>query len=70
VDAVKKGANAIGFKAKEIITHKQMNQLLSGIDITTTGINFISSRSYPLTLELFFYEISHRALDGKISMDR
>ena len=65
VDATKKGANAIGFKVKEITTHKQMNQLLANIDLTMTGINFISSRSYPLTLELFIYEISHRVLEGK-----
>ena len=65
VDAIKKGANALGFKVKEITTHKQMNQLLAGIDLSATGINFISSKSYPLTLELLIYEISHRAIDGK-----
>jgi methylmalonyl-CoA mutase len=41
-----------------------MQQLLQGIDISKTGINFISSRSYPLTLELFIYELAHRDLDG------
>ena len=65
IDAIKKGANAIGFKVKEITTHKQMNRLLANIDVAKTGINFISSRSYPLTLELFIYEMGHRGLDGK-----
>jgi methylmalonyl-CoA mutase len=63
-DAVSKGAGAIGLQAKEITAHKQMQQLLEGIDIKKTGINFISSRSYPLTLELFIYEIAHRKLEG------
>jgi methylmalonyl-CoA mutase len=63
-DAVKKGATAIGFKVKEVTTHKQMNMLLDGIDVTKTGIHFISSRSYPLTLELFIYEITHRGIDA------
>lgn len=63
-DAVSSGAEAIGFDVKVVTTHKQMQELLQGIDITRTGINFISSRSYPLTLELFFYEIAHRGLEG------
>ena len=63
-DAILKGAGAVGLKVKEITTHKQIQQLLQGIDITKTGINFISSRSYPLTLELFIYEIAHRGLEG------
>ena len=64
VDAVSRGAGALGLNVKEITSHKQMQQLLQGIDITKTGINFISSRSYPLTLELFIYEIAHRGLEG------
>ena len=68
IDAVSRGADAIGLNVKEITSHKQMQQLLQGIDITKTGINFLSSRSYPLTLELFIYEIAHRGLEGtKIS---
>ena len=68
VEAITRGAGAIGLNVKEITSHKQLQQLLKGIDISTTGINFIASRSYPLTLELFIYEISHRGLEGtKIS---
>ena len=65
LDAISKGAHAIGFRVKEITTHKQMNQLLAGIDLAKIQINFISSRSYPLSLELFIYEIGHRGMDGK-----
>jgi methylmalonyl-CoA mutase len=64
IDAISHGANAIGLDVKAITAHKQMQQLLQGIDISKTGINFISSRSYPLTLELFIYELAHRDLDG------
>jgi methylmalonyl-CoA mutase len=64
LDAVSRGAGAVGLNARGITSHKQMQQLLNGIDITTTGINFISSRSFPLTLELFIYELAHRGLEG------
>jgi len=64
LDAVSHGAGAVGLNVKEITSHKQMQQLLKGIDISKTEINFMSSRSYPLTLELFIYEIAHRNLEG------
>lgn len=64
LDAIAKGADGVGLKATEITTHKQMSQLLNGIDLTKTGINFLSSRSYPLTLELFVYEVNHRGIGG------
>jgi methylmalonyl-CoA mutase len=64
-DAVARGAGALGLNVKDVTSHKQMQVLLEGIDITKTGINFISSQSYPLTLELFIYEIAHRGLEGK-----
>ncbi|MCX6252469.1 MAG: methylmalonyl-CoA mutase family protein [Bacteroidetes bacterium] len=65
LEAIAKGTDAVGFNVKEITTHKQINQLLEGIDLTRTGIHFISSRSYPLTLELFIYEVGHRQLGGE-----
>jgi methylmalonyl-CoA mutase len=60
--AIQCGAEAIGFCAREITTHKQMHQLLNGVDLTRTRIHFIASRSFPLTLELFLYEVSNRGL--------
>ncbi|MCX6278746.1 MAG: methylmalonyl-CoA mutase family protein [Bacteroidetes bacterium] len=66
-DAVSKGAASIGIKATQVSSHKQMGQLLEGIDLSKTEINFIASQSYPLTLELFIYEVIHRAENsGKI----
>lgn len=66
IDAIIRGAGAIGLKATEISTHKQMSRLLEGIDLNTTGINFIAAQSYPLSLELFLYEVSHRGDTGDI----
>ncbi|MCK9421922.1 MAG: acyl-CoA mutase large subunit family protein [Bacteroidales bacterium] len=65
LDAISKGVGAVGLMSKEVTTHKQMNQLLAGIDLSRTGVHFISSRSYPLTLELFIYEINHRGIEGE-----
>ncbi|MCX6281008.1 MAG: methylmalonyl-CoA mutase subunit beta [Bacteroidetes bacterium] len=63
---VKRGAGALGLNAREITTHKQMSTLLEGIDLEKTWVYFISSKSYPLTLELFFYEISGRGLNNEL----
>ncbi|MCX6247093.1 MAG: methylmalonyl-CoA mutase family protein [Bacteroidetes bacterium] len=64
LEAIGHGANEVGLNVREVTSHKQMQQLLAGIDLKKTGINFISSRSYPLTLELFLYEIADRRLEG------
>jgi methylmalonyl-CoA mutase len=64
LEAISKGIEAIGLNSTEITTHRQMQQLLAGIDFEKTEIHFISSRSYPLTLELFLYEVSHRGTAG------
>ena len=65
LDATLKGVGAIGLRASYVTTHKQMSRLLAGIDFNKTGINFISSQSYPLTLELFIYEVGHRGEGGE-----
>jgi methylmalonyl-CoA mutase len=65
LDALSKGADAIGFNALEVTTHKQIHQLLDGIDLARTPVHFVHSRSYPLTLELFLYELSHREMTGE-----
>ncbi len=66
IDAINRGADSLGFDASEVTTHKQINQLLDNIDLSCKSINFYASRSYPLTLELFIYEVSHRALGGEL----
>ena len=64
-DAISKGAGAVGLKSTEVSTHKQLSDLLAGIDLGKTAIDFISATSYPLTIEFLIYELSHRGLSGK-----
>jgi methylmalonyl-CoA mutase len=58
--AISKGVDAVGIRVAQINTHKQMEELLEGVDLKDISINFISSPSYPLTLELFIYQVMHR----------
>ena len=74
LDAIKCGAQAIGFNAREITTHKQIQKLLKGIDLTKIAIHFFHSRSYPLTSELLVYEVEAREgnselITGSINFD-
>lgn len=62
-EAIKRGAQDLGLNAKLLTEHKQMHVLLDGIDLEKTGIHFVSSKSYPLTLELFLYEVGHHQSD-------
>jgi len=64
--AVARGAGAVGLTVREITTHKQMSQLLQGIDLAKTAVHFTCSRSYPLSLELLLYEIANRNADGNL----
>ena len=63
-DAISKGAGAVGLKTNEVTTHKQLSDLLSGIDLQKTAVNFISAQSYPLTLEFLIYELNHLGMEG------
>ncbi len=65
-NAVARGAGAIGLKANEVTTHKELSDLLSGIDFTRTGIHFISAKTYPLVLEFLIYELNHRGMKGDL----
>ncbi|MCX6304808.1 MAG: methylmalonyl-CoA mutase family protein [Bacteroidetes bacterium] len=64
-DAIARGAGAVGLKATEVTTHKQLSELLEGIDLQKTALNFISAKSYPLALEFLIYELSHRGHGGE-----
>jgi len=65
VEASGHGANAIGLNAMEVTTRQHMSSLLKGIDLEKTWIYFISSKSYPLTLELFIYEVTRQGLKSE-----
>ncbi|MEI7896635.1 MAG: methylmalonyl-CoA mutase family protein [bacterium] len=64
-DAIAKGVTSVGLKANEVSTHKQLADLLDGIDFHKTAVNFISATSYPLTVEFLIYELNHRGLNGQ-----
>ncbi len=64
VDAIAKGAGAVGLKTNEVTTHKQLGELLKGIDFQNTAVNFISAQSFPMTLEFLIYELNHRGFGG------
>lgn len=73
-EATAKGVNGVGIRAGKINTHRQMSEALAGLNIEKTEVNFTSSPSYPLTLELFIYELMHRGtarelIRGSINFD-
>ncbi len=53
LDAVKRGATAVGFCAKEITTEEQMGSLLKDLYLTAISIHFNCSKDYLETLKLF-----------------
>lgn len=53
IEAVKKGATSLGLRAKNVQTAEDMAILLSGIDLNKVKINFICSKDYRSTLQLF-----------------
>ena len=53
LDAVKRGATAVGFCAKAIETEEQMARLLKDIYLTAVSIHFNCSKDYLQTLKLF-----------------
>lgn len=64
-NAISRGAGAVGLKTIDVTTHGQLSVLLAGIDLQKISVNFISARSYPLTLEFLIYELSHQGLAGE-----
>lgn len=74
VDAIKRGAQGIGFNAKEIENYEDMETLLNGINIEETAIHFISSSSYPSLVDLFLRYIEENGFDktkvkGSVNFD-
>jgi len=63
VDAISRGANAIGFNAKEVESNEDMKSLLAGIDLTKTTVHFISASSFPIIFNLFIDEIKRQKIN-------
>lgn len=63
IDAIDRGAGAIGFNAGELDTHLKMKELLGGIDLSVTEIHFFRAPDYHLTTEIFLHETDRRGVD-------
>ena len=63
LDAISKGANSIGFKAKNIANSNDMTAILSEIDLTKISINFNFTKSYTLIFDLFSKEVERQNID-------
>ncbi len=66
VDAIKKGATAIGFNATNVKSVEDMGILLYNIDITKVKIHFTTSHSYPQTIKFFINYIKDKNIDASI----
>lgn len=66
LDAISKGANAIGFNAKEIELSSEMEILLKGIDLTNISIHFTAANSFPVIFSLFNEEVKRQKIDTSL----
>ncbi len=74
LDALKRGANAIGFCAKNIEKEEQMEILLKDIYLPAAAIHFNCSKKYINTLKLFISVAKKRGFDtskinGSVNFD-
>jgi len=53
MEAVERGADAIGFRAKEIATMEDLSDLIRYIELEKTAVHFSAAREYPYVAELF-----------------
>ncbi|NTW34305.1 MAG: methylmalonyl-CoA mutase small subunit, partial [Bacteroidetes bacterium] len=65
INAISRGAEAIGFNAKDVIDANDIRVLLNNIDLTKTSIHFVSATSFPVIYNLFFEEIKRQNIDVK-----
>lgn len=64
VNAIKRGATAIGFCAKGIQSANDMATLLKGINPEVTKIHFICSHDYQQTLQIFAEYLKQNSFDA------
>jgi methylmalonyl-CoA mutase len=64
VDAVARGAEGIGFNAKEIYNAEDLKVLLQNIDLTVTSIHFTSAVSFSLLCDLLIHEVEEQKIDA------
>ncbi|MFH0865762.1 MAG: acyl-CoA mutase large subunit family protein [Bacteroidota bacterium] len=64
-EAISRGAEAIGFNAKEVENKNDMKVLLDGIDLHKISIHFIDAHSYLVIFRLFTDEAKRKNTDLK-----
>ncbi len=65
VDAVKRGATSLGLRACHVTTTAEMQTLLQGIDLQEVKINFVCSKDWLRTLQLFVETATAMGFDPK-----
>ncbi|MGD0710293.1 MAG: acyl-CoA mutase large subunit family protein [Bacteroidales bacterium] len=63
IDAIKRGAEAIGFNTREIEYDTEMKDMLDGIDLSKVSVHFTSASSFPVISSLFLQELSGKKID-------
>jgi len=66
LNAIRSGAQAIGFNVNEINDQRQMRTLLDGIDLEKTAIHFFGSPTYLNSSEWLLNEIGFRGSDPNL----
>jgi len=62
LDAIGRGADAVGFDVHEIKSVSDLEVLLNGIDLLKVSIHFYSSASYPQILDLFVHYLDSKSI--------
>ncbi len=66
LDAVAKGANAIGFSAKSANCAEDIKALVNGLDLIQVKIHFIGGKSYLQILRWFLDVLKEQGIDSKL----
>jgi methylmalonyl-CoA mutase len=53
LEAIERGADAVGIRAKEVNSMEELSDLLRYIQLEKSAVHFISAREYPFIAELF-----------------
>lgn len=64
VNAIARGAEGIGFDAKEISNAEDLKVLLQNIDLTAISIHFTAAVSFSLLCDLLIHEVEQQKIDA------
>ncbi|MEI6576454.1 MAG: acyl-CoA mutase large subunit family protein [Bacteroidota bacterium] len=74
VEAIRQGAEGIGFYIARTKEVEEMNKLFDNIDLEKTAVHFLNARHYPTLLDLFikyldFTGLDHNKIKGSLNYD-